>query len=88
MNTKATAIQIPATTCACQCGEQVGPKAIYRPGHDARHAGIVARAIAANPKQTKVLLATLPTPALRAKAQRAAERIATKAEATVKEGAK
>lgn len=80
MSTKATATQIPVNTCACTCGEQVGPKAMYRPGHDARHAGAVARAIAADPKQTKALLATLPSDALRAKAQRAVERLTAKPE--------
>lgn len=29
--------------CRCGCGTPVSPKADYRPGHDARHAGIVAR---------------------------------------------
>ena len=24
-------------TCKCNCGQTVGPKATYRPGHDARH---------------------------------------------------
>ncbi|MEJ1088318.1 hypothetical protein WDU99_08315 [Microbacterium sp. Mu-80] len=74
MNTKVTATQIPLNTCACTCGEPVGPKATYRPGHDARHAGMVARAVVENPKQAKALLATLPSDALRAKAQRAVAR--------------
>jgi hypothetical protein len=52
---------------------------MYRPGHDARHAGAVARAITENPKQAKALLATLPSDALRAKAQRAADRQTAKA---------
>lgn len=33
--------------CGCGCGENVPPKSAYRPGHDARHAGAVGRAIAA-----------------------------------------
>lgn len=78
MNTKATATQIPATLCACRCGEPVGAKAMYRPGHDARHAGLVARAIVEDPKRAKALLATLPSPSLQAKAQRAADRLTAK----------
>lgn len=35
-------------TCRCGCGEAIGTKSQYRPGHDARHAGIVARDIAAS----------------------------------------
>lgn len=73
MNTKATA----APACTCGCGEQISPTATYRPGHDARHAGAVARAIAADPKQAKTFLLALPSPALRAKAQRAADRLVT-----------
>ena len=30
--------------CACHCGEPVPSRSSYRPGHDARHAGQVARA--------------------------------------------
>lgn len=76
MSTQATATK---TACHCGCGEQIGPKATYRPGHDARHAGMVARDIAADPKQEKTLLLALPSPALRAKAQRAAARATAKA---------
>lgn len=84
MNTKATAAsKTTSPTCTCGCGEQIGPKATYRPGHDARHAGAVARAIAADPKQEKTLPLALPSPALRAKAQRAAARaLAPKPEPT------
>lgn len=64
--------------CKCDCGEVITTKASYRPGHDARHAGIVARAIADDPKQTKALLSTLPSAALQAKATRAAEKLAAK----------
>lgn len=76
MSIQATATK---TACHCGCGEQIGPKATYRPGHDARHAGMVARAIAAEPKQEKTLLLALPSPALRTKAQRAAARATAKA---------
>ena len=79
MTAKATAKTTTAPTCTCGCGEQISPTAAYRPGHDARHAGFVARAIAADPKEAKTLLLALPSPALRAKAQRAADRLAAKA---------
>ncbi|MGW9168705.1 hypothetical protein [Agromyces sp. NPDC055658] len=78
MNTKATAASKPQTgstaECLCGCGGTVSTKANYKPGHDARHAGTVARAIVENPKQAKALLATLPSDALRAKAERAVAR--------------
>lgn len=35
-----------AINCLCGCGVQVGGKSRYRPGHDARHAGNVARTLA------------------------------------------
>lgn len=34
--------------CRCGCGEAVAPKREYRPGHDARHAGQIARALIEN----------------------------------------
>lgn len=61
--------------CLCQCGETTSKKANYKPGHDARHFATVAREIAANPRRRASLLGTLPSPALRAKAERAAERL-------------
>ncbi|WP_168627362.1 hypothetical protein [Cryobacterium sp. BB307] len=70
-----------SSTCRCECGEPVGAKANYRPGHHARHAGIVARAITENPKQVKTLLNTLPSAALQSKATRAVERLTAKPEA-------
>lgn len=63
--------------CLCQCGETTSKKANYRPGHDARHFATIAREIAANPRRRASLLDTLPSPALRAKAERAAERLTT-----------
>lgn len=63
--------------CLCQCGETTNKKANYRPGHDARHFTAVAREIAANPRRRTSLLGTLPSPALRVKAERAAERLTT-----------
>lgn len=32
--------------CRCGCEQQVGATSTYRPGHDARHAGIVGRQVA------------------------------------------
>jgi hypothetical protein len=55
--------------CRCGCGEATsGRRALYRPGHDARHAGQIARAILADPDQRDALLAALPSAALRDKA--------------------
>ncbi|WP_336631110.1 MULTISPECIES: hypothetical protein [unclassified Microbacterium] len=79
MTAEATTKSTTTPTCTCGCGEQISPTATYRAGHDARHAGQVARAIAADPKQAKTLLLALPSPALRAKAQRAADRLAARA---------
>src|SRR5215212_1459355 len=55
--------------CRCGCGEQVGRGALYRPGHDARHASQVGRAMMAAGAEDPVLLAELPSEALRAKAR-------------------
>lgn len=59
--------------CKCGCGEATGKKSNYRPGHDARHAGNVGRAIASASNEPgfdrRVLLDTLPTDALKAKAE-------------------
>ena len=63
------------STCLCKCGEATSKKANYRPGHDARHFATVAREIAANPRRRASLLGALPSPALRAKAERDAERL-------------
>ncbi|MFB7884984.1 hypothetical protein [Microbacterium sp. NPDC056057] len=71
-------------TCNCGCGDATGPKAMYRPGHDARHVSsliaylendvadgkkITAREIASLAKQ-------LPSAPLQAKFTRAAQRFA------------
>jgi hypothetical protein len=94
MNTKATVTQIPVNTCACgTCSEAVGPKAMYRPGHDARHVSVLLQGLvneyADGRKVTKALITTeaknLPTGPLRAKFTRAAERLMAKqAEADAK----
>ncbi|MGP6177854.1 hypothetical protein ACTU6U_11205 [Microbacterium sp. A196] len=95
MSAKATATQIPLNTCACgTCHEQVGPKAIYRPGHDARHVSALLGGLinlhADGGKVTKALIATearnLPSERLQAKFIRAAERLVAKqADADAKE---
>jgi hypothetical protein len=63
--------------CACGCGEVITTRSVYRPGHDARHAGQIGREIAANYAtkgfDRRRLLEYLPTAALVAKAERIAE---------------
>jgi len=56
--------------CECGCGGQV--KGLYKQGHDARHAGDVARQIlaAGSDANLDAFLRRLPTAALRAKAAR------------------
>lgn len=61
--------------CLCGCGEATGRN--YRPGHDARHAGQVGRALAQAPDltvdQREALLHELPSLALRQKASKIAQ---------------
>lgn len=66
--------------CTCGCGAQVQGKSLYKPGHDARHAGFVARHIAAQPTDEHEFdaLNALPTQALRDKAVAHAERLIAK----------
>ena len=73
--TKTQTTTTPATTkahgsgnCLCGCGElvQTMGRSLYRPGHDARHAGNLGR-LAAETGDDSVL-DVLPTPALKAKA--------------------
>jgi len=63
--------------CRCGCGEQVGRRALYRPGHDARHASQVGRAMIAAGAEDPVLLAALPSEALRVKARAMLNRTAS-----------
>lgn len=58
--------------CRCGCGQEVGPKANYRMGHDARHASAVARAAAERGDLSDDAFAELPSDALKAKAKRIA----------------
>lgn len=74
--------------CYCGCKENVPAKSFYRPGHDARHAGVVGRQIAANANvkgfDRRELLNNLPSERLVAKAEAIAEKAFEKAEATAK----
>lgn len=65
---------IPGSDCACGCG--TATKALFAPGHDARMAGVVARAIATDGDFSR--LEQLPTPPLRVKARAHAERLLAK----------
>lgn len=97
MNTKAAVIEIPANTCACgNCHQQVGPKAMYKPGHDAAHVSYLLQALANSyvdgQPVTKAtingLAKELPSEPLRNKFQRAAARLIAKHEAEAKAAAK
>ncbi len=66
------------SACRCGCHERVGPGARYRPGHDARHASQVGRAMIAAGAEDPVLLATLPSEALQAKARAMLDRSASR----------
>lgn len=81
-----TKTQTPETStgsghCLCGCGDIVRSmgKSVYRPGHDARHAGQVARYVAESGDDGAV--AALPTDALRSKAENMVLRLRTKAQA-------
>lgn len=85
MNTKTPDTVHP---CYCGCGENVPSKSFYRPGHDARHAGVVGRKIAANATtpgfDRRELLNDLPSDRLIAKAEAIAEKAMEKADAKIK----
>lgn len=50
-----------AQPCRCGCGEQtIRPEALYRPGHDARHAGAIAKAILAGADAAEALKPLTP----------------------------
>lgn len=56
--------------CLCGCGEEVRTKrALYRPGHDSRHVGMVARRVVLTGDQK--ILEELPSEPLRARAVKA-----------------
>lgn len=64
--------------CGCGCGEMANLGRQYRPGHDARHAGQVARAVIAKEEGALDRLAAL-APKLQAKAQGMIDRDSKKA---------
>lgn len=76
-----------ARTCTCSCGEPLGPKATYRPGHDARHVSMLLgglyNVIQDGGKVTQRMIdaeaKALPSEALQRKLRKAAERMMTKA---------
>lgn len=70
--------------CKCKCQATVGPKANYRPGHDAKHVShlltnvrIEMRHLGQAVKATDEGLAALPTRALKFKFLRAVDTITT-----------
>lgn len=67
--------------CLCGCDENVPPKSTFRPGHDARMAGQIARQMVEDGGYDDELVATLPTEALRDKATAIFEKRNTKAQA-------
>jgi hypothetical protein len=69
--------------CLCGCGENVPSKSNYRPGHDARHAGQIGKALAAMAEPSKAdtdkMLADLPSDRLKDKALNIAQKQREKA---------
>jgi hypothetical protein len=94
MSATATTTRTIARLCTCGCGTPVNKAtSLYAPGHDARHAGHVASALAVvrpdNSDLRETVLGALPSAALRAKAVAAAERlVARNTKATALKGAK
>jgi len=71
---------VTLANCKCGCKQQVGSvDSFYRPGHDARHAGDVARSILDDGDRKH--LDALPTDALKAKSEALAVKWMTAAEA-------
>lgn len=71
-----------AAFCLCGCYEETGPKAFYRPGHDARHVSNLLAAIIAEGNLSTANVAryskALPSEALRFKLERAVDNFAAK----------
>lgn len=67
-NTKMTATKPVTGQCYCGCGAPLTGKSFYKPGHDARHAGIVGRKVAETGEDE--YYADLPSNALVEKARR------------------
>lgn len=66
--------------CWCGCGSPVPAKSFYRPGHDSRHVGQVAREVAAS-DTFHAIVDHLPTRPLQLKAWNMAYRIHVDTEA-------
>ncbi|ALY10010.1 hypothetical protein FDH62_gp52 [Arthrobacter phage Pumancara] len=80
-NTNTTTKATTTRHCNCGCGEATSSsKTMYKPGHDARHAGNVARAMAAdyNEAGNDEKLEALPSANLKHKARMMAARIVEK----------
>ncbi|MGY4541726.1 hypothetical protein ACVWY0_001639 [Arthrobacter sp. UYNi723] len=82
---KTTTTEKATVQCTCGCGEATqSAKSLYRPGHDARHAGLVARDLVASRQEgyeRQYSEEDLGSDALRAKAVKMAERLTAKAQA-------
>lgn len=83
MNANPETSDQPTRLCFCGCGSEISERSYYRPGHDSRHVGIVARHIAESMEWNQIQ--DLPTLALQMKAWNAAYRLHTR---TVKQVAK
>lgn len=88
--TRTASTTVTARLCSCGCGNPVSKaKSLYAPGHDARHAGLVAREAVHSAFADRMITDHLPTIALQAKARAMVERLQVKAQAqTVKAEAK
>lgn len=64
--------------CRCGCGSPVPSKSFYRPGHDSRHVGQVAREVAESDAFGSIV-DELPTRALQLKAWNMAYKLHTEA---------
>lgn len=84
--------------CYCGCGDNVPAKSFYRPGHDARHAGAVGRAIAVvllekgehqpgSDREVEELMSALPSDRLVAKAKGIASKALDKEQAKAQRAA-
>lgn len=77
---------VTLANCKCGCKQQVGSvDSLYRPGHDARHAGDIARRILDDGNREHLNL--LPTDALKAKSEALAVKWMTAAEAKAEKAA-
>lgn len=65
--------------CYCGCGENVPSKSFYRPGHDARHAGVIGRLVAEDGNEDHYN--DLPSASLTEKAKRITEKAREKSAA-------